>query len=142
MSKIGTALTICANNVCVCVCLLSIALGKEFTGLLEKQERHVMLWTGKGRRRRRGKSTKRPPHYITRQEICSRERERERETRGRHAYTALVTLSSEASHISSLSMILLRFCTRTPRHEQTPREGKRGSINSLTLIIPRHTHNQ
>lgn len=60
---------------CVCVCVPSVALGKEFTGLLEKQE--GMSCSGSGRVEEEGKSTEQPPHYITRQEICNRGRERE-----------------------------------------------------------------
>lgn len=41
----------------MCVCVLSVALGKEFTGLLEKQEgmRLVMHWIGRAEEEKEGK---------------------------------------------------------------------------------------
>lgn len=73
-----------------CACVFSmragVALGKEFTGLLEKTGRHVMLWIGEAgweeRRKRRSGGGKKvpsgPPDYITQTGNMQRgEREKE-----------------------------------------------------------------
>lgn len=94
------------------VCTLSVALGKEFTGLLEKQEgmRHVRHWIGraeeeKGEKYRAAPALHKQAGNMHRERENEREnkreKERERLTTGGRASTRLMTPSSEAFHISS-----------------------------------------
>lgn len=117
LSKISTLLRY-MPTMCVCahvrvhVCA-KCCPGKRVHWVAGKTGRHEACHASdwEGRRRKRGKSTERPPHYITRQEICTerergRERDRETETQGEgtiggRASTRLMTPSSEAFHISS-----------------------------------------
>lgn len=90
----------------MCVRMLSVALGKEFTGLLEKQE--GMSYSGSGRVEGGGgkeKSTERPPGLHNQAGNMQRT-----ETMGRHALTVLMTLSSEAFHFSSRRFLSSLSC--------------------------------
>lgn len=93
--------------VCVCVCQV-LPWEKSSLGCWKKQE--GMSCSGLGRAdggEEGGKSTERRAHYITSQEVCSREREcdRERQTIGRHACTVYLRY-----HPLRLFTMLLRCC--------------------------------